>query len=375
MDESRSAKPFGWSHFPLVALVARLLCRELTQENEYLRTENRVLRSKLPDRVRFTDEERRSFVDVVLEMERKLMRQVVSIVQPDTILAWQRRLEKRKWDYSDRRKRKPGRPRTAPQVEDLVCGMARAAEWGYKRISGELKKVGIQISKSCVADILRRNGLPPSPERSGLSWCEFLSRHADVLLCADLFTQEVWTIAGLQTAYVFFVIHRRTRTVLLARATYSPCKEWMQQQVRNALWECDELGIKPRPFLHDNDSCFTRAFDAVLRRAGVRPLKTPLQAPNANPHAERWVRSARRECLNHFVLLGLGSLQRALDQYRIFFNEHRPHQGIGNRIPNDLRGDGEEATVLPSAGVTRLDDVQVEEFLGGLLRSYSRKAA
>ncbi len=160
---------------------------------------------------------------------------------------------------------------------------------GYKRISGELKKLGIQISKSCVADILRRNGLPPSPERSGLSWREFLSRHADVLLCADLLTQEVWTVAGLQTAYVFFVIHRRTRTVLVARATGSPHSEWMQQQVRNALWECDEYDIEPRLFLHDNDSCFSRAFDAVLRHARVRPLRTPLQAPNANPHAERWV--------------------------------------------------------------------------------------
>jgi len=170
--------------------------------------------------------------------------------------------------------------------------MARAAQWGYRRISGELKKLGIRISKACVADILRRDGLPPSPERGGLSWREFLSRHADVLLCADLFPQEVWTVAWLQTAYLFFVIHRRTRTVLLARATYSPHNEWMQQQARNALWECDELEIHPRCFLHDNDSCFTKAFDAVLRHVGVRPLKTPPQAPNANAHAERGVRSA-----------------------------------------------------------------------------------
>ena len=190
-------------------------------------------------------------------MSRKLMRQVVRIVQPDTILAWQRRLEKQKSDYSDRRIRKPGRPRTPRHIEGLVCGMARAAQWGYKRISGELKKLGIRISKTCVADILRRNGLPPPPERGGLSWREFLSRHADVLLCADLFTQEVWTVAGLQAAYVFFVIHRRTRTVLLGRATHSPHNEWLQQQARNALWECDELEIHVRCFLHDNDSCFT----------------------------------------------------------------------------------------------------------------------
>lgn len=238
MHESRFPKPFGWSHFPLVALIARLLCRELTQENEYLRTENRILRSKLLRRIPFTDEERRALVDAALEMNRKLMRQVVSIVQPDTILAWQRRLEKQKWDYSDRRVRKPGRPRVAAQIEELVRDMARESRWGYGRICGELKKLGMRISKTCVADILRRNGLPPSPERGGPTWREFLSRHADVLLCADLFTQEVWTIAGLQTACVLSAIHRRTRTVLLARATHSPHNEWMQQQAQNVLWEC-----------------------------------------------------------------------------------------------------------------------------------------
>ena len=160
--------------------MARLLCRELMDENEYPRTANRILRSKLPRRIAFTDEERRPLVDAALEMNRKLMRQVVSIVQADTILAWQRRLDKQKWDYSDRRIRKPRRPRTSRHIEELVCGMARAAQRGCKRISGELKKLGIRISETCVAGIPRRNGLPPSPERGGLSWREFLSRHAGV---------------------------------------------------------------------------------------------------------------------------------------------------------------------------------------------------
>lgn len=122
VDGSRSTKPFRWSHFPLVVLVAQLLCRELTQENEYLRTQHRILRSKL------------------------------------------RRREKQEWDDSDRRIRKPRLPRTPRHIEELVCGMVRAVQWGYKRICGELKRLGIRISRACVADILRRNGLPPSPE-------------------------------------------------------------------------------------------------------------------------------------------------------------------------------------------------------------------
>ena len=172
------------------------------------------------------------------------MRQTVSIVKPETILAWQRRLEKQKWDFSHRRQRRPGRPRTAMSTEELACEMARENIWGYKRLRGELVKLGIRVSKSCVADILRRNGLPRSPERKGLSWREFLSRHADVLLCTDLSTQEVWIVFGLQRAYVMFVIHLRTRTVLLAQATFSPHSEWMKQQERNLLWECDDSEIR-----------------------------------------------------------------------------------------------------------------------------------
>ena len=119
----------------------------------------------------------------------------------------------------------------------------------------------------------------------------------------------------------------------------------------------------------------SEAFDAVLRHVGVRPLKTLPQAPNANAHAERWVRSARRERLNHLVFFGLGSLQRALDQYRVLFNEHRPHQGIGNRIPDALRSAEEEVIALPGDGIIQPDEVQVEELLGGLLKSYSHKPA
>jgi putative transposase len=154
-------------------------------------------------------------------------------------------------------------------VEALVCRLARENAWGYRRISGELAEQGIPVSKSCVADILRRHGLPPSPERKGLTWREFLARHKDVLLCADLFTKEVWTFCGLRRAFMLVVMHLRSRTILLAEATYSPHAGWMAQQVRNVLWECEDLGIRPRFLLHDRDKCFGGDFDAVLRSAGV----------------------------------------------------------------------------------------------------------
>jgi putative transposase len=273
-----------WLSIPIIATITRLLCRELTLQNEYLRQENKLLKSKIKKRIIFTDDERRTLVEAAMAMGKDLMKQVVTIVQPKTILAWQSKLENQKWDYSDRRKNNPGRPRISLDIEQIVCRMARENEWGYERIQGELKKLDIEISKTSVANILRRNGLPPSPEREGLSWREFLARHAPVFLCADMFQKEVWTFRGLVTAYVFFVIHLQTRKVILANATFSPTNQWLKQQTRHVLWECEDKGIKPRFFLRDNDQLYPDEMDAILKSSGVDTIKTPFQAPNANEY-------------------------------------------------------------------------------------------
>jgi len=369
-----SDRGFSWAGLPVIATVARLLCRELTLQNEYLRLENRTPKSKVPGRLRFTDEERRSLSEAALAMGRSLMKEVVGIVKPETILAWQRRLERRKWDYSQRRSRGPGRPRTPEDIEALICRLARENAWGYQRICGELLKLGISRSKGCIADILRRHGLPPSPQRQGLTWQQFLSRHAEVLLCADLFTKEVWTFCGLRTAYVLFVLHLSTRRILLTEATFSPNGLWMGQMARNLLMSCEDLEIAPRFVVHDRDKLLIWDFDAVLTRAQTKVVKTPFRAPDANAHAERWVGSVTGECLDHLILFGMSSLQRALRAYVGFFNDHRPHQGIANRIPERRAAGG-----VPRDCADQMSDgdlvVECEQFLGGLLNSYYRKAA
>jgi len=363
-----------WMGLPMIAVVARLLCRELTLENEYLRLENRILKEKAQanGRLRFTDEERRSLMEAALAMGRALMKEVVSIVKPETILAWQHRLERQKWDYSARRTQ-PGRPRTPGEIEAVVCRLARENAWGYQRIRGELLKLGIQRSKGCIADILRRNGLPPSPQRSGLTWRQFLARHAEVLLCADLFTKEVWTCTGLRTAYVLFALHLRTRRVVLAEATFSPHGAWMRQMGRNLLMACEDLGVAPQVVVHDRDGLLVHDLDVTLQGAGLDIIKTPFRAPDANAHAERWVRSVTGECLDQLILIGLGSLRRTLACYRDFSNQHRPHQGIGNQIPDRLAAGS--LPVLPAALTAQRLAVAREQFLGGLLNSYYRKSA
>jgi putative transposase len=251
--------------------------------------------------------------------------------------------------------------------------MARENEWGYARIQGELKKLDITISKSSVANILRRNGLPASPDRKGLSWREFLSRHASVFLCADMYQKEVWTCRGLTTAYVFFVIHMQTRKVLMARVTFSPTNQWLEQQTRHVMWACEDQSIEPKFFLRDNDVLYPEGMDTILKLSGVDTVKTPFQAPNANSHAERYVLSCKKECLNHLVIFGLNRLQYVVDCYGSFYNEQRPHQGIGNKIPSKYHTAGQQgdsSSLNPSVrSIVRKDS------LGGLLKSYSRNAA
>ncbi|MHC4266285.1 MAG: integrase core domain-containing protein [Planctomycetota bacterium] len=369
-SESKTAAN-KWLNVPVIATITRLLCRELTLQNEYLRQENKILKSKIKKRIVFTEDERRTLVESAMAMGRDLMEQVVTIVQPKTILAWQRKLENEKWDYSDRRKNNPGRPKISLDIEQIVCRMARENEWGYARIQGELEKLDITISKSSVANILRRNGLPPSPKREGLSWREFLSRHAPLFLCADMFQKEVWTFRGLTTAYVFFVIHLQSRKVLLSRATFSPTNQWLKQQTRHILWACEDQDIKPRFFLRDNDMLYPEEMQKILEASGVDTIKTPFQAPNANAHAERYVLSCKRDCLNHLLIFGLNRLQYILDCYASYFNEHRPHQGIDNRIPSEYN-----MTDQRQGGnmLFRARNIVRKDFLGGLLKSYRKVA-
>jgi hypothetical protein len=173
---------------------------------------------------------------------------------------------------------------------------------------------------------------------------------------------------------VLFVLHLGTRRILLAEATFAPNGLWMGQMARNLLMACDDIAISTRFVLHDRDKLLAWDFDAVLTTAHAKVVKTPFRAPDANAHAERWVGSVTRECLDQLILFGLGSLQRALRVYCDFFNRHRPHQGMANRMP-----ERPAAGAMPRdcAGAITDGDLVVgcEQFLGGLLNSYYRKAA
>src|SRR5260370_5889558 len=288
----------------LLAYVTGLVNQKLLPQNAYLAAENRILRAHLPARVRLSDPERSSLAEIGNRLCRAALQQVACIAKPDTILAWYRRLIARKFDGSELRT-SPGRPHIASDIEALIVRFAREnSGWGYDRIVGALANLGHTVSDQTVGNVLRRYGIPPAPKRSqNTTWKDFIASHMAVLAGTDFFTVEVLTWRGLATYYVLFFIHLESRRISLAGLTRHPTSEWMLQIARNATDESSGVLRGQRYLLHDRDTKFCAAFLAERRSNGIQPLALPPRSPNLNAFAERWVCSARQECLSKPVLL------------------------------------------------------------------------
>src|SRR5215218_1964381 len=227
---------------------------------------------------------------------------------PATLLRWHRELVARRWTYPHRR---PGRPPTRAEVRALVVRLARENPgWGYRRIRGELVGLGIKLAASTVWTILKEAGIEPAPKRLEQNWSEFLRAQAASILECDFLTVDT---LFLRRFYVLFFIELATRRVHLAGFTTNPDGRWVTQQARNLLMELEDDGIcLPRFLIRDRDSKFTRQFDEVFRSEGIRVIKAPIRAPKARAHAERWVGSVRRECLDRILIAGRWHLQHVL---------------------------------------------------------------
>jgi putative transposase len=207
----------------LLAYITGSVDQQLLLRNEYLVTENRILRQQITGRLQLTDGERKTLAELGKQLGRQALAEVATIVKPETILAWHRTLVAQKFDGSQHRKT-PGRPRIDQKLEALVVRMAQEnRSWGYDRIVGALANLGYTVSDQTVGNILKRHGIPPAPERqTTTSWKEFIRTHMDVLVATDFFTTEVWTWGGLVTYYVLFFIRLNTREVYLAGLTPHP---------------------------------------------------------------------------------------------------------------------------------------------------------
>jgi transposase InsO family protein len=288
------------------------------------------------------------------------LRQLRLIVSPRTVLRWHADLVRQRWSYPCRT---PGRPRTAPAVRVLVLEMARDnPSWGYRRIHGELAGLGCRVAASTVWEILKDAGIDPAPRRSGQTWRAFLEAQAKTILATDFFHVDT---VFLRRLYVLFFIEHGTRRVHLAGITAHPTGEWVTQQVRNLLMNLEGQADGLKFLIRDRDAKFTVAFDAVLNAIGVRIIKTPVRAPRANAIAERWIASARRECLDRMLITGERHLQLVLGEYVDHYNIHRPHRALHQNPP---AGRVDPAAAGASIRVLRRDR------LGGLIHEYSQVA-
>ncbi len=246
-------------------------------------------------------------------------------VSPETLLRWHRELVRRKWTY----RRRAGRPRTGGEAATLILRLAgENPRWGYRRIQGELHKLGVSVSATAIRSLLKRHGLAPAPRREGPPWREFLACQAAGVLACDFFTIET---IRLSTLYVLFFIELSTRKVYLAGVSAHPRSAWVTQQARNLAIE--SRLAKVRFLICDRDAKYSDCFDEVFRTEGVRVIRTPIRSPKANAFAERFVKTVRRECLDHLLIFGERHLQRILREYVRHYNEERPHRGLSLRTP------------------------------------------
>ncbi len=269
---------------------------------------------------------------------------------------------RRRWTYPHRRS---GRPTVAAGAAALVVRLAREnPTWGYRRVHGELARMGVKLAPSSVWEILRRHGVEPAPRRSGPTWAEFLRTQATTMLACDFFTVDT---VLLQRLYVLFFIEVGTRRVYLSGVTANPVGQWVTQQARNLSVLVSERSRAFKYLVRDRDTKFTGSFDEVFRSEGTKVLKTPVRSPRANAFAERFVGTARRECLDRLLIFNRGHLERILADYVKHHNEHRPHRSLGQRFPQQ----GTEPAPIIVADPGRL---RRRDRLGGLVHEYELAA-
>ncbi len=338
----------------LAADAARDLVRsrlQLIAENALLRQQLIVLHRSV-DRPRIEDSDR--VIMLLLARLNSTWAEALHIIQPGTLLRWHRRLFKRVWRRKSRPKSQPAR--LPQETIDLIQMMATDNPWGAERIRGELLKLGIKVSKRTIQKYIHQVRKPSAPSRQ--RWSSFLENHiGDIWACDFLQLYD----AMFRPVFAFFIIGHATREVVHFNVTRSPSDEWVAQQLREATAWCEG----PRYLIRDNDGKFGRRFASVAEGAGIDVVNIPPKSPNLNPICERFLGSARRECLDHVIILGEDHLRGVLKEYVSYFNISRPHQGIQQSIP------GEAVRERPLDTAAK---IVARPILGGLHHDYRRAA-
>ncbi|HPG70371.1 MAG TPA: integrase core domain-containing protein [Candidatus Hydrogenedentes bacterium] len=350
--------------FSLLTLVLQWFRPRYNVHLQLLQAQIRMLRSRIDvSRIVPTPQEKAELLRLAAQVDHDIG-EVMHIVQPETYRKWVRQ-SKRGVIF-----KRAGRPRIPMATVNLVLRMAQEnARWGYRRIVGEFKKLGIRISSSTVKKILKGSGVHPAPDKGfkkpAVPWTTFVHAHMDSMVGCDFFTKRIYTLRGVLTAYLLVFVHLGSRKVYCSPATFNPTGDWVMQQTRNANMWLDDMGVKPRFVIHDRDGKYPGEFKTFWKSEGVRNLLIPIKAPRANSFAETWIEGHKRECLNYFMCFGIEQLDYITRTWVAYYNTRRPHRGVG------MKNEVLDKTFVPqSEGVVRC-----RSELGGLIKSYYREAA
>jgi transposase InsO family protein len=316
----------------------------LEAENASLRQQLIVLRRKAKGRARLTNADRWFFV--LLYRCFPSILEVLTIIRPETLVRWHRVGFRRYWRWKSREQ--GGRPRIQAELRALIRRMSvENPLWGAPRIHGELLKLGFEVSQSSVAKYMIKRPGPPSQ-----GWRAFLRNHAPDIAAMDLFV--VPTIC-FDLLYAFVIVRLGRRDLVWMGVTRHPTAEWIARQLTEAFpWN-----EAPRYLIRDRDGIFGAVVRRRLRAMGIRDKPIAPASPWQNAYAERLIGSIRRECLDHFIVLGEAHLRRILKSYARYYNEVRTHRSLNKDAP-------------VSRVVQRIGIVKSHAVLGGLHHHYVR---
>jgi putative transposase len=340
-----------WAKPATLTLISGIFS-DLTRSRSDLVIENAMLRQQLivlnrqVKRPQITNHDR--FRLILLAHFTRFWKQALHIIQPDTLLRWHRDLFRFYWRQKSKNKQK-----VSLETIHIIHKMANENPlWGAERIRGELLKLGIKVCKRTIQKYMPKAKKSPS---SSQTWVAFVRNHARDIWACDFTVVNDWLF---RVYYIFVVMELKTRRIVQVAVTQSPSDEWTAQQLR----EATPWGKSPKYLLHDRDTKYGSHFSAVAAGSGIQELRIPYRAPRANGICERFMGSLRKECLDHTLILHGRHLMRVAREYTNYFNQERPHQGIGQRIPNfyDQLKERSKGRITSKA------------ILGGLHHSYSR---
>ena len=347
---------------PLLALIASVTDRELAKYILFLKEENKILRSRLPGQVHTKPAERERLIKFGKALGRAV-EELITIVSPSTFYRWLR-----EEDGQPKRKKNPkGGQRKPREIRELVLQIATVTNFGLTRIVGELRKLGIKkISRQTVRNILKEEGILPSPDRTSDTWNNFIERHKETLWACDFFSVKTVTKRGLRDMYVLVWLCMTSREVIVSTSTEHPNSKWVVEQTERFLEETEGREVKPDIIMHDRDAKFTKEFTETLKSRGLRTNPLPKASPNLNGRCERFIETIKLECLSRFIVFGKRHLDYLVAEFTDYYNRHRSHMERDHLPP--VREEPAEVLKLS------LNQVEVKSFVGGLVKGFARKA-